>query len=57
MFGRVDGPLTPASYAEAVKSGHAYASGCPSIEPSVMFGSELKVKPGVPFPLRSACGR
>ena len=50
-FGHVDGPLTPASYAEAVKSGHAYVTYGPLIEPSVMFGSELKVKPGVPFPL------
>ena len=47
----VDGPLTPVSYAEAVKNGHAYVSYGPLIEPAVMFGSELKVKPGVPFPL------
>jgi hypothetical protein len=50
-FAHVDGPLTPASYAEAVKSGHAYVTYGPLIEPSEMFGSELKVKPGVPFPL------
>jgi hypothetical protein len=50
-FGHVDGPLTPASYAEAVKNGHAYVTYGPLIEPSVMFGSELKVKPGTPFPL------
>ncbi len=59
-FGHVDGPLTPVSYAEAVKNGHAYVSYGPLIEPAVMFGSELKVKPGVPFPLafslRSATG-
>jgi hypothetical protein len=50
-FGRVDGSLTPASYAEAVKNGRAYVSYGPLIEPAVMFGSEQKVKPGVPFPL------
>ena len=59
-FGRVDGPLTPVSYAEAVRNGHAYVSYGPLIEPAVMFGSDLKVKPGVPFPLafslRSATG-
>ncbi len=59
-FGHVDGPLTPASYAEAVKNGHAYVTYGPLIEPAVMFGSELKVKPGTPFPLafglRSATG-
>ena len=59
-FGHVDGPLTPITYAEAVKNGHAYVSYGPLIEPAVMFGSELKVKPGAPFPLafglRSATG-
>ena len=48
-FGHVDGPLTPVTYAEAVKNGHAYVSYGPLIEPAVMFGSDLKVKPGVPF--------
>ncbi len=38
-------------YAEAVKNGHAYVSYGPLIEPAVMFGSELKVRPGAPFPL------
>jgi hypothetical protein len=59
-FGHVEGALTPASYAEAVKNGHAYVTYGPLIEPAVMFGSELRVKPGVPFPLafglRSATG-
>jgi len=50
-FAHVAGPLTPASYAEAVKNGHAYVTYGPLIEPAVMFGNELKVKPGVPFPL------
>ena len=31
-FGHVDGPLTPASYAEAVKSGHAYVTYGPLID-------------------------
>jgi hypothetical protein len=48
-FGHVEGPLTPVTYAEAVKNGHAYVSYGPLIEPAVMFGSDLKVKPGVPF--------
>jgi Carboxypeptidase regulatory-like domain len=50
-FGHVEGLLTPGSYAEAVKNGHAYVSYGPLVEPAVMFGSELKVRPGVPFPL------
>jgi hypothetical protein len=53
-FGHVEGPLSPASYAEAVRNGHAYVSYGPLIEPTVMFGSELKVQPGVPFPLTFA---
>ena len=32
-FGRVDGPLTPVRYAEAVKNGHAYVTYGPLIEP------------------------
>jgi hypothetical protein len=59
-FGHVEGPLTPVAYAEAVKNGHAYVSYSPLIEPAVMFGSDLKVQPGAPFPLafglRSATG-
>lgn len=51
IFAHVDRPLTPATYAAAVKNGHAYVTYGPLIEPAVMFGSELKVKPGVPFPL------
>jgi hypothetical protein len=50
-FAHVAGPLTPASYAEAVKNGNAYVTYGPLIEPAVMFGDELKVKPGVAFPL------
>ena len=50
-FGHVAGPLTPVTYAEAVKNGHAYVSYGPLIEPEVMFGSEMKVRPGAPFPL------
>jgi hypothetical protein len=48
-FGHVAGPLTPVTYAEAVKNGHAYVSYGPLIEPEVMFGSEMKVRPGAPF--------
>jgi hypothetical protein len=59
-YARVVGALTPASYAEAVKSGHAYVTYGPLIQPSVPFGSELKVTPGrtftLAFTLQSAAG-
>ena len=50
-YARVTGSLTPTAYAEAVKNGHAYVTYGPLIEPDVLFGSELKVRPGTPFPL------
>ena len=40
-----------APFAEAVKDGHAYVSSGPLIFPAVMFGSELKLKPGARFAL------
>ena len=50
-FAHVEGRVTPRAYAEAVKDGHAYVSSGPLIFPAVMFGSELKLKPGVRFAL------
>jgi hypothetical protein len=53
-FAHVEGALTPRAFAEAVKAGHAYVSSGPLIFPAVMFGSELKVKPGASFALAFA---
>jgi hypothetical protein len=50
-YAHVAGALTPQTYAEAVKTGHAYVSYGPLIVPDVMFGSELKVAPGATFTL------
>jgi hypothetical protein len=50
-YAQVAGPLTPVSYAQAVRSGHAYVTYGPLIQPEVMFGTDLKVIPGQPFPL------
>jgi hypothetical protein len=51
MFAHIDGPVTAQGFAQALKSGHAYATFGPLIFPSVMFGDELKVKPREPFTL------
>jgi hypothetical protein len=53
-FAHVEGQVTPRAFAEAVKDGHAYVSSGPLIFPAVMFGSELKVKPGARFVLAFA---
>ena len=45
-FAHPDGPLTAASFAEALEAGHAYVSHGPLIFPSVMFGSTVGVDPG-----------
>jgi hypothetical protein len=50
-YAQVVGALTPVSYAQAVKNGHAYVTYGPLIQPSVPFGSELKVAPGQSFAL------
>ena len=50
-FAHVEGLLTARTFAEAVKAGHAYVSSGPLIFPAVMFGSELRVKPGASFTL------
>jgi hypothetical protein len=51
MFAHIDGPVTAAAFAQALKAGHAYATFGPLIFPSVTFGDELKVKPREPFTL------
>jgi hypothetical protein len=51
MFAHIDGPLTPASFAAALKAGHAYATYGPLIFPEHMFGDDLKVIPGTPLSL------
>ena len=51
MFAHLDGPLTPATFAVALKAGHAYATYGPLIFPDQMFGDDLKVIPGAPLAL------
>ena len=51
IFAHVDGPVTPTSFAAALKAGHAYVTYGPLIFPSQMFGDDLKVKPGAAFSL------
>jgi hypothetical protein len=51
MFAHVDGPLTPQSFAAALKAGHAYVTYGPLIFPEHMFGDDLKVVPGAPVTL------
>jgi len=50
-FAHIDGAVTPAAFAQALKDGHGYVTFGPLVFPSVMFGDELKVKPGSPFVL------
>jgi hypothetical protein len=50
-FAHVDGPVTPQSFAAALKAGHAYVTYGPLIRPEQMFGDDLKVIPGAPFSL------
>jgi hypothetical protein len=51
MFAHLDGAVTAAAFAQALKEGHGYVTFGPLIFPSVMFGDELKVKPDEPFAL------
>ena len=51
MFAHLDGPLTPATFAAALKAGHAYVTYGPLIFPDHMFGDDLKVIPAAPFSL------
>jgi hypothetical protein len=50
-FVHIDGKATAESFARGLKEGHAYVTYGPLVFPSVMFGDELRVKPGEPFTL------
>jgi hypothetical protein len=50
-FVHIDEPVTAQSFARALKAGHAYVTSGPLIFPAVMFGDELRVRPGQPFSL------
>jgi len=50
-FAHIDGQVTAAAFAQALKAGHGYVTSGPLVFPSVMFGDELKVKSGQPFTL------
>jgi hypothetical protein len=50
-FAHVDGALSAAAFAESLKAGHAYVTRGPLVFPSVMFGEQLRVKPGESFDL------
>src|SRR5450432_1966360 len=49
VFAHIDGPVTADAFALALKEGHAYVTFGPLVFPSVMFGDELRLKPGSPF--------
>jgi hypothetical protein len=51
VFAHLDGAVTAKAFAQALKDGHAYVTSGPLVFPSVMFGDELKVKPGETFTL------
>ena len=50
-FARPEGPLTAASFAQALRAGHAYVSQGPLIFPSIPFGSEVMAGPAHPATL------
>jgi len=50
-FAHIDGMVTAEAFAQALKEGHGYVTFGPLIFPSVMFGDDLKVKPGESFSL------
>jgi hypothetical protein len=50
-FAHLEGALTPPDFAAALVAGHGYVSHGPLIFPSVMFGTDLKVRPGEAFTL------
>lgn len=45
-FAHVDGELTAASFAQALKDGHGYVSHGPLITPDTLFGTKVPLKPG-----------
>ncbi|MGH8131979.1 MAG: CehA/McbA family metallohydrolase [Steroidobacteraceae bacterium] len=50
-FAHIEGPVTAQTFAAALRAGHGYVSYGPLIYPGVVFGTELKVRPGEPFTL------
>lgn len=50
-FADIDGEVTARAFAQALKAGHGYVTFGPLVFPSVMFGDELRVKPGESFAL------
>jgi len=50
-FAHIDGAVTATSFAQALRAGHGYVTSGPLVFPSVMFGDELKVRPGAGFVL------
>ncbi len=50
-FAHIDGTVSAAAFARALKEGHGYVTSGPLVFPSVMFGDDLKVKPGETFVL------
>jgi hypothetical protein len=50
-FAHIEGAVTAGAFARALKDGHGYVTFGPLIFPSVMFGDELRVKPGERFTL------
>ena len=50
-FAHIDGAVTAETFARSLREGHGYVSFGPLVFPSVMFGDELKVKPGESFVL------
>jgi hypothetical protein len=50
-FAHIDGAVTARTFAQALKEGHGFVTFGPLVFPSVMFGDELKVKPGQSFEL------
>jgi hypothetical protein len=50
-FAHPNSPLTPASFAQALKAGNGYVSHGPLIFPSIMFGTRVEAGPGRPVTL------
>jgi hypothetical protein len=50
-YAHIEGAVTAQAFAEALKEGHGYVTFGPLMYPSVMFGDELKVRPGESFAL------
>jgi hypothetical protein len=50
-FAHIQGKPSAQSFSEALVAGHAYVSSGPLLYPAVMFGTELKLRPGEKFSL------